>query len=112
MTASLDPIANGSGTFAILATDQRGTLRAMLDKAGQPSTGEVMGAFKVDVIGALSPLATGVLTDVEYGVGPVAAAGALAPGVGLLVASEWRRSRTTSGCRAWSRRPTRSRARR
>jgi len=88
MPVNLDQIANSNGTFAILAMDQRGTLRSMLDKAGQPSTPEELSAFKVDVIGALSPLATGVLTDVEYGVGPVRAAGALAPGVGLLIASE------------------------
>ncbi|OLB65707.1 MAG: hypothetical protein AUI10_05625 [Actinobacteria bacterium 13_2_20CM_2_72_6] len=88
MPVNLDQIANSNGTFAILAMDQRGTLRSMLDKAGRPSTAEELSAFKVDVIGALSPLATGVLTDVEYGVGPVRAAGALAPGVGLLIASE------------------------
>jgi tagatose-1,6-bisphosphate aldolase len=88
MPVTLDQIANDHGTFAILAMDQRGTLRAMLDKAGRPSTDEELSAFKVDVIGALSPLATGVLTDVEHGVGPVRAAGALAPGVGLLIASE------------------------
>ena len=88
MPVNLDQIANRDGTFAILAMDQRGTLRSMLDKAGRPSTPEELSAFKVDVIDALSPLATGVLTDVEYGVGPVRAAGALAPGVGLLVASD------------------------
>src|SRR4051794_20505198 len=88
MSVSLDQIAHDNGTFAILAMDQRGTLRTMLDKAGQPSTDEELSAFKVDVISALSPLATGVLTDVEYGVGPVRAAGALAPGVGLTIASE------------------------
>jgi len=88
MPVTLDLIANSGGTFAILAMDQRGTLRSMLDKAGRPSADEDLSAFKIDVIAALSPLATGVLTDVEYGVGPVTAAGALAPGVGLLVASE------------------------
>jgi tagatose-1,6-bisphosphate aldolase len=88
MSVNLDQIANSNGTFAILAMDQRGTLRSMLDKAGQPSTAGELGAFKVDVISALSPLATGVLTDVEYGVAPVRAAGSLTPGVGLLIASE------------------------
>jgi len=85
---SLDPIANEVGRFAILAMDQRGTLRTMLDKAGQPSTDQDLSAFKVDVIGALSPLASGVLTDVEYGVGTVRTAGALDPRAGLLIASE------------------------
>lgn len=88
MSFSLDQIANDAGTFAILAMDQRGTLRNMLDKAGQPSTDRDLSAFKVDVIGALSPLASGVLTDVEYGVDAVRSAGALDARAGLLIASE------------------------
>ena len=88
MTVDLERIADASGTFAILAMDQRGTLRKMLDKAGQPSHDAELSAFKVDVIGALSPLASGVLTDVEYGVNAVNDAGALAEGVGLIIASE------------------------
>lgn len=89
MSFSLDQIANREGKFAILAMDQRGTLRKMLDKAGQPSTDADLSAFKVDVIGALSAHASAVLTDVEYGVTAVREAGALAPGAGLLIASEW-----------------------
>ncbi|WP_117209350.1 hypothetical protein [Allorhizocola rhizosphaerae] len=88
MSYSLDQIANDAGRFAILAMDQRGTLKSMLDKAGMPSDEDAMRQFKVDVIQALSPLASGVLTDVEFGVGPVRAAGALAPHAGLLIASE------------------------
>jgi tagatose 1,6-diphosphate aldolase/sulfofructosephosphate aldolase len=68
--------------------DQRGTLRGMLEKAGRPSGDAELSAFKVDVIRALSPYASGVLTDVEYGVGPVRAAGALHEQCGLIVASE------------------------
>jgi tagatose 1,6-diphosphate aldolase/sulfofructosephosphate aldolase len=89
MSFSLDQIADGAGKFAILAMDQRGTLRKMLDKAGRPSSDADLSAFKVDVIGALSPLASGVLTDVEYGVAAVRAAGALAPNAGLLISSEY-----------------------
>jgi tagatose 1,6-diphosphate aldolase/sulfofructosephosphate aldolase len=88
MSFDLDRIADAGGRFAILAMDQRGTLRGMLDKAGQPSGDQDMSAFKVDVIGALSPYASGVLSDVEYGVGPARNAGALAEGRGLLIASE------------------------
>jgi tagatose-1,6-bisphosphate aldolase len=89
MSFSLGQVAGVDGRFAILAMDQRGTLRRMLDEAGTPSTDADLAAFKVDVIGRLSPLASGVLTDVEYGVSAVRAAGALAPGAGLLIASEW-----------------------
>lgn len=88
MTGTLDAIANAQGRLAVLAMDQRGTLRRMLDGVGKPSTAADLTAFKVDVIGALSPLSSGVLTDVEYGVPAVRAAGALADGVGLLIAAE------------------------
>jgi tagatose-1,6-bisphosphate aldolase len=88
MPTTLDQIADDAGKFAILAMDQRGTLRKMLDKAGRPTADQDMSGFKVDVIGALSPFASGVLTDVEYGVGPVRAAGALDDRAGLLVSSE------------------------
>jgi tagatose-1,6-bisphosphate aldolase len=88
MELNLDRIADPGGIFAILAMDQRGTLRSLLDKADRPSGDAEMSAFKVDVIGALSPHASGVLTDVEYGVGPVRAAGALDERAGLLIASE------------------------
>src|SRR4051812_10337899 len=88
MDLTLDRIAGPGGVFAILAMDQRGTLRSMLAKAGQPTDDAAMSAFKVDVISALSPHASGVLTDVEYGVGPVQAAAALHEQCGLIIASE------------------------
>jgi tagatose-1,6-bisphosphate aldolase len=88
MSFSLDQIADERGKFAILAMDQRGTLRKMLDKAGRPSADSDLSAFKVDVIAALSPLASGVLTDAEYGVDAVRRADALAPGAGLIISSE------------------------
>lgn len=88
MNSGLDPIAADGGKLAVLAMDQRGSLRAMLDKAGQPSSDADLTAFKVDVIGALSPLASGVLTDVEYGVAAVRRTGALAERAGLLIAAE------------------------
>lgn len=94
---TLDAIADATGKFAVLAMDQRGSLRAMLDKAGKPSADADLTAFKVDVIGALSPLASGVLTDVEYGVAAIRAGGALADGVGLLIAAEPAKKQTWNG---------------
>ena len=85
---TLDAIADRQSRFAVLAMDQRATLRRMLTAAGRPAGDDDVRSFKVDVIGALSPLSSGVLTDVEYGVGPVLEAGALADGVGLLIAAE------------------------
>jgi tagatose-1,6-bisphosphate aldolase len=85
---TLDAIAGPDGRFAVLAMDQRNTLRRMLDGAGQPSAPADLSAFKVDIVRALAPLSTGVLLDADYGVGAVRAAGALPAGTGLLVAAE------------------------
>jgi tagatose-1,6-bisphosphate aldolase len=86
--ATLDAIAGPDGRFAVLAMDQRNTLRRMLDGAGKPSADADLSAFKVDIVRALAPLSTGVLLDADYGVGAVRAAGALPAGTGLLVAAE------------------------
>ena len=85
---SLDAIANREGRIAVLAMDQRATLRRMLDGAGKPSSDTDLSAFKVDVVRALAPLSSGVLLDADFGVGPVRAAGGLPEDVGLLVAAE------------------------
>jgi tagatose-1,6-bisphosphate aldolase len=87
-SSSLDAIANPDGRLAVLAMDQRATLRRMLDAAGKPSADADLSAFKIDVVRALAPLSTGVLLDPDFGVGPVRAAGALPGDVGLLVAAE------------------------
>src|ERR1700730_13455939 len=68
--------------------EQRQTLRRMLDGAGRPSEDADLSAFKVDVVGALAPLSTGVLLDTDYGLGPVRASGGLPLGKGLLIAVE------------------------
>lgn len=85
---SLEAIANPDGRLAVLAMDQRATLRRMLDGAGKPSADADLSAFKVDVVRALAPLSTGVLLDADFGIGPVRDAGALPADVGLLVATE------------------------
>lgn len=84
----LDAIADANGRFAVLAMDQRGTLRRMLTAAGKSAEDADLQSFKVDVISALAPLSSGVLTDVEFGVPAVRAAGAIPDGVGLLIAAE------------------------
>ena len=85
---TLNAIANQDGRFAVLAMDQRATLRRMLDGAGMPSSDADLSAFKVDVVQALAPLSSGVLLDADFGVGPVRDTGALPHDVGLLVAAE------------------------
>lgn len=85
---SLDSISNQDGRLAVLAMDQRATLRRMLDGAGKPSSDLDLSLFKVDVVRALAPLSSGVLLDADFGIGPVRDAGALPEDVGLLVAAE------------------------
>ncbi len=85
---TLADIADSQGTFAIIAMDQRNTLRRMFDAVGIEPTTEDMGQAKVDVARFLSPNATGLLLDPEFGVPAVRAAGALADSCGLLVAAE------------------------
>jgi tagatose-1,6-bisphosphate aldolase len=96
MGTALDAIADARGRFAVLAMDQRQTLRRMLDAAGTPSQDTDLSAFKVDVVAALASVSTGVLLDPDYGLGPVRASGALPASVGLLITvepagkTEWR----------------------
>ena len=88
MPLTLDQIADADGRLAILAMDQRGTLRKMLQAASRPAEDEDLRQFKIDVVSALSPLSSGVLLDVEYGVDAVRAAGAIAETAGLLISAE------------------------
>ena len=85
---TLADIADNDGTFAIIAMDQRNTLRRMFDAVGEEPTDYAMGQAKVDVASFLSPNATGLLLDPTFGVPAVRDAGALATTCGLLVAAE------------------------
>jgi sulfofructosephosphate aldolase len=90
-TRGLNAVAQPSGAFAMLALDQRESLRTML--AGQAPAGEgvpdgALTRFKVDAARILSPHASAVLLDVVFGLGPVLDARALAPGCGLIVAAD------------------------
>lgn len=86
--AGLASIARPDGTLAIVAMDQRNTLRRMFAAVERPGEPEDLRAFKVDVTAALSPAASAVLLDPEYGMPAVRDAGALAPGAATLVAVE------------------------
>lgn len=85
---TLDDIAGEDGVFAIIAMDQRNTLRRMFAAVGIEATDADLRTSKVEVARALTPLASGILFDPTYGVPAVTEAGALAAGCGLLVASE------------------------
>ena len=85
---TLADIADDQGTFAIIAMDQRNTLRRMFDAVGEQATDQAMGQAKVDVARFLSPDASGLLLDPTFGVPAVRDADALAASCGLLVAAE------------------------
>jgi len=82
----LAALARPTGTFAMLAIDQRESLRTLLAAAGHPSTDGDLVAFKVDVARILSPIASAMLVDRDYGLNAVRDAGVLAPSCGLIVA--------------------------
>jgi sulfofructosephosphate aldolase len=85
---SLDALARESGTFLMVAMDQRESLRTMLELArgGNPEPADV-AAFKVAATRALAPHASAVLLDRETGLPGVLTAGALGS-TALLVAGD------------------------
>jgi sulfofructosephosphate aldolase len=72
MTPTLDALTRPSGTFAMVAMDQRESLRTMLREHGHEPTDERVRRFKVAVASTLAPLASGFLIDREHvdGVAP------------------------------------------
>jgi tagatose-1,6-bisphosphate aldolase len=89
-TASLADIATDDGTFAVVAMDQRNTLKRMFAAVGHenPSEEELRGV-KEDVITALAPAASAFLLDPTYGVPALhAVSDSLGQVPGVLVAAE------------------------
>jgi tagatose 1,6-diphosphate aldolase len=83
----LQQISTANGIFTIAAMDQRGALRSMLSPDGDV-TYQLMREVKVDVVSALSPHATGMLLDPEYGAAECIAEGALDGRCGVIVSIE------------------------
>jgi sulfofructosephosphate aldolase len=84
---TLDAIARPGGGFAMVAMDQRESLRTMFDAAGAGRPGdEVLVDFKRDVARELAPHASGFLIDRHYGFDRVRAEGLVPDGCGLILA--------------------------
>jgi len=85
----MDAVADKNGVIRAAAMDQRGSLLKSIAKAknvdAKAVTPDMMSEFKTAVIRVLSPYASGVLLDPEYG---LEASGARKSGVGLLLAYE------------------------
>jgi len=84
----LEAIATSAGTFAVLAMDQRGTLRRMLAAVDLPdTTDEEIIAMKRDLIASLAGSASAFLVDPTFGL-PAAHQVEGVPPYGLLLAAE------------------------
>jgi tagatose 1,6-diphosphate aldolase len=82
----LEAVSNQRGIIAALAMDQRGSLEQALKGAGMQSVSdEEMQQFKVSVAEILSPYASAMLLDTEYG---LPAAAKRDKSAGLLLAYE------------------------
>jgi sulfofructosephosphate aldolase len=84
---TLAEIARPVGGFAMVAMDQRESLRTMFDAAGagRPPD-EVLVGFKLEVARALAPLASGFLIDRHYGFDRVRTDGLVPASCGLILA--------------------------
>ena len=76
---TLDALARPSGTFLMVAMDQRESLRTLLREHGHDATDDRLRAFKLSVARELGPYASGLLIDDAYGVEVVEEAVRLVP---------------------------------
>ena len=84
----LQQLATPEGVFCIVAVDQRGNLKRMLEKAGRPSDPQAMTAVKREIVGALNRDASGFLLDPEFSAAQLMASGELLGQNGLAVSLE------------------------
>jgi len=87
--AHLHKLSNSAGIIAAAAMDQRGSLQKSLAKAkgvaDKEITFDMMSEFKTAVVKVLTPHASAILLDTEFG---LPAAAVRAPNAGLLLAYE------------------------
>lgn len=86
---TLDAIATPGGGFAMVAMDQRESLRDMYDKAGAGRPDDaVLVDFKLAVADTLGPGASGFLIDRRYGFDELRSRGTLPATTGLILAAD------------------------
>ncbi len=88
-TPDLSVLARPSGGFAMLAIDQREAMRAMFaaHQSG-PVTDEQITEFKLAAARILSPAASAVLVDRQFGLDCVIDEGVIDPAAGLIAAAD------------------------
>jgi sulfofructosephosphate aldolase len=85
---AVQQLSTHRGALAVVAADQRVSLRGMFERAGMPSDLGALRAFKRALVTALAPAASAMLLDPEIALPDVVDAGLLPAGVGLLVSVE------------------------
>lgn len=65
--AAMDRLSTKDGRIGALAIDQRGAMKKMIQTFGEEATGEQIEAFKTLVSEELTPYASSILLDPEYG---------------------------------------------
>ncbi len=82
----INAVANSRGVIAALAIDQRGSLQKAITKAkGSPATGAELSEFKTLISEVLTPYASAILLDPEFGLEAVKSR---AKGTGVFLAYE------------------------
>ena len=89
MRAPLTKLARSSGTLAMVAVDQREALRGMFAAhQSTPVPDSQLTQFKVDVARELSPFASALLVDQEFGIDAIVNQSALNKNCGLIAAAD------------------------
>ena len=89
MRAPLTKLARPTGALAMVAVDQREALRGMFAKhQSAPVPDSQLTQFKVDVARELSPYASALLVDQEFGIDAIIQQSALNPTCGLIAAAD------------------------
>lgn len=85
----LHPLTDGRGVFAMLALDQRESLRTMMAAGGDPTSiaDQALTDFKVMAADILTPHATAVLLDRPFGL-PTGDRSGLSDGCALILAAD------------------------
>jgi sulfofructosephosphate aldolase len=86
---SLAKIARQTGALAMVAVDQREALRGMFaTHQTEPVADSMLTQFKVDVARELTPYASALLVDQEFGIDGIINSKAMAEGSGLIAAAD------------------------
>src|SRR5450755_2466809 len=85
---ALQQLSTRQGALAVVAADQRVSLRAMFERAGAGSDLAALREFKRALVAALAPAASALLLDPEIALPDVVDAGLVPADIGLLVSVE------------------------